>query len=206
MPQLLKYGQYKSDIFTKLAFPFVSGRNILDVGCGDCTDAEIFIKEFDLETYGVDMYANATRAPGLKFQLGSILELPFQNAEFDYVFMHDVLHHVDEVGQNPKKHRKALGEVKRVLKRNGTAIVIEGNRYNPLFYPHVVKFLGHDHWRQGYFERKVREVFPEAIFKNFEAHLYPWALRFWKAYEQAMEMFCPRQILAYNVAVMTTGG
>ena len=43
---LSKYGQYKHDFFNKLAFTFNSGKNLLDVGCGDGIDMDIFVDIF----------------------------------------------------------------------------------------------------------------------------------------------------------------
>lgn len=202
--KLIKYGQYKADIFSKLNFSFEKGKKILDVGCGDGTDAEIFLEEYKLDTYGVDVYAhgNISKQTKLKFQMASILDLPFQSGEFDYVFAHDVLHHVDEKNQSQNIHLKALLELKRVVKKKGIIILVEGNRYNPLFYPHMVKMLGHDHWTQKYFEETIRSVYEEVEFKYFEAHSYPWAISFWKIYEYFMEHMAPSQFLAYNVALI----
>ena len=51
-----KYGQYKNDVFNKIGIDFKKGRKLLDVGYGDGSDAESFIKEFGLDTYGIDIY------------------------------------------------------------------------------------------------------------------------------------------------------
>jgi len=202
---LEKYGQYKGDIFTKLNFNFKKGKKILDVGCGDGSDARIFINEFGLDTYGIDVYRHESvnKIKGLKFQDGGIFNIPFPDNSFDYVFILDILHHIDEKNQNYDKHITGLGELKRVTKRKGYIIIIEGNRYNPLFYPHMVKMLGHNHFKQSYFKRIVKEVFPRATFKFFEAHLYPQRfIKFWKLYEVVMERFMPNNFLAYNIAVI----
>ena len=53
---LSKHGQYKNDIFNKLDFDFEPGKKILDVGCGDGSDARIFLDEFNLNVYGIDIY------------------------------------------------------------------------------------------------------------------------------------------------------
>ena len=41
--RISQYGQYKDDFFNKLDFNFEKGKKILDVGCGDGSDAKIFI-------------------------------------------------------------------------------------------------------------------------------------------------------------------
>ncbi len=64
---------------------------------------------------------------------------------------------------------------------------------NPLFYPHMVVMRGHRHFSRSYFLGIVSEVFQDVQFKKFEAHLYPKiGLKFWKAYEKAMERYAPQ--------------
>jgi len=199
-----QFGQFTGDTFKKLDFPFVAGKNILDLGCGPGLDSLIFKNTFELDTYALDLYEHENiKDLKVKFMLGSIYQLPYENGFFDYVFMHDILHHIDEMGQRYSKHTEALRELKRVVKREGFVIIVEGNRYNPLFYPHMVKMLGHQHFSQKYFRKIVKEVFPSAKFQVFESHLYPkkW-LWFWKFYETTMERYCPKPFLAYNVAII----
>lgn len=202
---LSKYGQYKEDIFSKLKFDFIPGKKILDIGCGDGSDANIFIKEYKLNTYGIDIYKheNVKKVPQLKFKKAGIYNIPFNDSTFDYVFLHDVLHHIDETKQSYKKHVQALNEIKRVCKKGGCIIIVEGNRFNPLFYPHMVIMLGHNHFKQSYFKKIINKVFPQPTFKYFEAHLYPPRfLKIWKIYEKIMEVVIPKQFLAYNVSVI----
>ena len=90
---------------------------ILDVGCGGGNIAKA-VKKYrpDLEVYGVDVSKNAIQTAsknpqGVQFKLGSSDKLPYKNNSFDIVCMFDVLEHVDE--------NIALGEVKRILKKDG---------------------------------------------------------------------------------------
>jgi len=203
---LERHKQYKEDLFSKLNFPFVRGRRLLDIGCGDGTDAFIFKEDYGLEVYGLDVYEHPEIAGVLGnnfiFEENGVFNLPYKDSEFDYVFLHDVLHHIDEGRQRREKHVEGLKALLRVVKPGGYIIIVEGNRYNPLFYPHMVKKLGHEHFRQSYFKKIIVEVFPQAEFKFFEAHLYPKkTLWFWKIYEYLMEKFSPKQFLAYNVAI-----
>jgi len=199
------YGQYHRDLFRKLGFDFVPGKKILDIGCGDGSDARIFIEALKLNVFGIDIYKheNIDKIEGLSFQQAGIYNIPFESDIFDYVFLHDVLHHIDEEHQSQDRHRTALLEIERVTRSGGIIIVVEGNRYNPLFYPHMVKMLGHDHWKQSYFIKVIRQTFQNVEFKYFEAHAYPWALTFWKFYEYCMEKYVPKRFLAYNVAIIT---
>ena len=199
-----KYGQYKNDIFNKLDFKFEPNKKILDVGCGNGIDMEIFSKEFGLKVYGIDIYTDDSikNIEKAEFKQAGIYKIPFEDNSFDYIFLHNVLHHIDEKNQSYEKHIEGLKELKRVANKDGSIIIIEGNRYNPLFYPHMVKMAGHNHWPQSYFKKVLKKVFNDIEFKFFEAHSYPWPLWFWKKYEYFMEKFSPIQLLAYNVAII----
>lgn len=201
----IQLSQYKADIFKKIKVDFKKGKTLLDVGCGDGTDAEIFIENFGLKVTGTDVYLdkNIANIKKLKFKKGSILSLPFPSQSFDYIFLHDVLHHVDEKTQNIEKHIKALKELRRVCQKKGVICIVEGNRYNPLFYPHMVRLKKHEHFSQDYFYRLVKSVFPNARISHFEAHLYPQSfLLVFKVYEWIMEHIIPRHFSAYNMAVI----
>jgi ubiquinone/menaquinone biosynthesis C-methylase UbiE len=203
MKQPRDYSQYKNDFFTKLDFDFQEGRSLLDVGCGDCTDLEIFIDKYGLKACGIDVYKHEKVTDlQVEFALGSALDLPFGDGSFDYVFSHDMLHHVEDGRADRAKHIRCLSEMKRVTADGGYTIVVEANKYNPLFYPHMVLMRGHRHFSRSYFMTILGEVFDEVRFKTFEAHLYPeTGLRLWKGYERAMERWAPPMLLAYNAAV-----
>lgn len=165
MQKLTRYSQYKNDIYNKLDFDFEKNKTILDVGCGDGTDINIFKNHFGLECFGIDIYKHENIEKfNFNFKQGTITKIPFESNFFDYVFLHDVLHHVDEKNQSEEIHLKSLFELKRVIKANGYILIVEANRYNPLFYPHMVKILGHDHWSQLYFINTIRKFFPNAEF------------------------------------------
>ena len=209
MKRITGYTQYKNDFFNKLHVPFQAGKKILDVGCGEGTDALVFIKEYGLEWYGTDVYRhdNMAKFPR-RFTLGSIVKLPYADKTFDYIFIHDVLHHVDEKKQRRELHRRGLTELRRVCKDGGTIIIVEGNRFNPLFYPHMVLMRGHEHFRQSYFRDLISEVFAHDVitFRFFEAHLYPKLfVSVFKIYEWIMEHIMPRAFIAYNAAIIKRG-
>ncbi len=212
MKSLNDYNQYKKDIFTKLDFNFERGKKLLDVGCGDCVDAEIFKEVYGLDVYGTDIYEheNVGNILNDKFELNEqgVFDMKYERESFDYVFMHDVLHHVDEESQSYDKHIVALKNCFSLVKPDGYLIIVEGNRFNPLFYPHMVKMLGHEHFSQRYFKKLINDAFKsssnpteeEIKFKFFEAHAYPYLTRFFKIYEFIMENFIPKTFLAYNIA------
>jgi SAM-dependent methyltransferase len=104
--------------------------------------------------------------------------------------------------ENPER---ALAEYRRVLKPGGVALIVEGNRYNPIFYVHTTRMLGHEHLGQSHFRELVAAVFPEARFGVFEAHYVPFAERAIR-FQQAVEETLVRipgfgRLASYNFAV-----
>ncbi len=198
--------QYRDDIFNKLGFDFAGGGKILDVGCGGGFDAEIFINEYGLATSGIDIFEHERikNIKGLEFKKAGISEIPFGENQFDFVFAHDVLHHIDEEHQSYEKHRHALEGLKRVCKTGGSVVIVEANRYNPLLYPYMTLLRGHQHFKQNYFKKLVRAIFPQAKFKCFECHNYPKRfVKLFKIYEKIMEgLPFLRPFLSYNAAII----
>lgn len=203
----IKGNQYKNDIFRKLNFNFNAGMKLLDVGCGDGSDAEIFVNNYGVEVFGIDVNEiDILKFNNFKYAKESIYMLPYFDSSFDYVFLHDVLHHIDEPLQRKSFHENGLKEVRRVCKNDGKVIIIEANRYNPLFFPHMTLMNKHDHFTQKYFIKLIKNIFTEDFieFKFFEAHFYPKASTiFFRLYEYLMEnIWLLRQFLAYNVCII----
>ncbi len=95
----------------------IKGR-VLDVGCGGGSVAKAVKRERpDLEVFGCDLSESAlkiarTNSDGVDFRLATAERLPFGDGELDFVWIFDVLEHVDD----PKS---VLREVVRVLKPAG---------------------------------------------------------------------------------------
>ena len=117
---------------------------------------------------------------------------------FDGVLLKDVLHHVG-------KPEKVLKEIDRVAVGGSIIILIEANRYNPLFYIHMTKILKHEHLTRKQFKKLIGERFANAAFYHFESHYYPNELvqGFLKLFQFFMEK-TPflNNLLSYNVAVI----
>lgn len=94
------------------------GVRVLDVGCGGGSVAKAVKHERpDLQVSGCDLSQSALdvalAAPGgVEFQLATAERLPFADGEFDFVWIFDVLEHVDDP-------ERVLREVARVLKPGG---------------------------------------------------------------------------------------
>jgi len=95
----------------------VRGR-VLDIGCGAGSVAKAVKRERpDLEVFGCDASRSAIAAAGaspagVDFQLAAAEGLPFADGELDFVWIFDVLEHVEDPEQ-------VLHEVARVLKPGG---------------------------------------------------------------------------------------
>jgi SAM-dependent methyltransferase len=96
---------------------------VLDVGCGAGSVAKAVKRERpDLAVYGCDLSRSAlsiaSASPdGVDFRLATGERLPFADGEFDFVWMVDVLEHVE----NPEP---VLKEVARVLRPDGGLHVV----------------------------------------------------------------------------------
>lgn len=195
---------FKKDFYQRIGgLQCFKNKKVLDVGCGDGEDA-LYISKFAKSVVGLDIQPHKTweklKNRNLRFELGVGEKLPFKNNSFDGVFVKDVLHHVDRLD-------KTLREVRRVVAPGGVVVIIEGNRYNPLFYIHMTKIGGHEHLPQEKFKKVILKYFPNPQFIHFEAHFIPSVsvsfLRFIISIEKIMDKIkILRPILSYNCAIV----
>ncbi len=109
----------------------VSGKRILDAGCARGR----FIKRLlplGAKMYGVDLtdsFLNAASAniPQAVFTRGSLSALPFRSESFDAVYAIEVIEHLPDT-------ELAIREMSRILKPNGTLLVIDKSLIG--FYPY----------------------------------------------------------------------
>jgi SAM-dependent methyltransferase len=191
--------RYRMRCLDKPGFTFREGDSVLDCGCGDGEVARLLRARCrNVVAIDVEAFKSWRDQPGLTFRVANAEDLPFEDASFDVVHSKDSLHHMD----SPEL---ALAEYRRVLKTGGSALIVEANRYNPLFYPHMTVALGHQHFSRRRFRALVSAVFPAARFGGFEAHYVPGLRRglvVQHAVEEALERFPPfRPFLSYNFAV-----
>jgi malonyl-CoA O-methyltransferase len=101
----------------------LSGRRVLDVGCGKGRFARVFQEqEPAAEIWGLDISEEMLRhvPAGIQTRAGSMTELPFDDAFFDGAYATESLEHAVEIG-------KAVSEICRVVKPGGRIVVIDKN-------------------------------------------------------------------------------
>ncbi len=113
-------------MLTARGFDRVDAPRILIAGCGAGHEA-IAIQEtlhadvdaVDIEDFVDPHYASQTK---VRFDVASVCELPFSDQQFDAIFFHHVIEHVEEP-------QKSLQELSRVLKPGGWLFVGTPNRH-----------------------------------------------------------------------------
>ncbi len=115
-----------------------SGGKLLNIGCAHGSDFLPFDNE-RFEFYGLDISGKLlekAKEYSTKFGLaprlvvGDMRNLPFRQKSMDYVICIASLHHLLE-----KKERiKALGEIRRVLKTDGEALITVWNKRQKRFF------------------------------------------------------------------------
>jgi SAM-dependent methyltransferase len=185
----------------KLGHAFRGDEALLDAGCGDGGVARLLrARVRDVTAFDVEPSAAWSEAPGLRFLVADAEAVPFEDGSFDVVHSKDSLHHMHDPA-------RALAEYHRVLRPGGVALIVEANRYNPVFYLHMTLALRHQHFTRKRFRSLVREAFTAVRFGAFEAHYAPPLNplpRLQHAVEETLERLPPlRPLLAYNFAVAT---
>ena len=127
----------------------LKGKKILDIGCGKGKFCQLFAQSGDKPT-GIDISEELLRsakklAPTITYLVGSATNIPAKDGEFDVAICVEVLEHVPNL-------EKAIAEMARVLKKDGTLIIIDKNLYglHPVWpYPAVIEKIwkeSHNQW------------------------------------------------------------
>jgi len=193
-------GHYHARIWEGIGGALDGRHRILEIGCGPGDDARRLAARGH-EVVGVDVEASSgwdVPSPGVTFIECSAEQLPFPDASFDAVLERDALHHIGEPG-------RALREMRRVLRPDGVAVIVECNRYNPLFYVHMTRLHGHDHFSVPYLRGLLEATFDRVDIRMLETRAYPYvgdaAMPAVRGWERAVERVPGvRRLAAYTIA------
>jgi ubiquinone/menaquinone biosynthesis C-methylase UbiE len=193
--------EYKERVIRKTS-GYYTGETMLDSGCGDGEDAFMRLKFFKKIT-ATDIESNPRweefKNENLVFMKCDSEKLPFDDKSFDTVMEKDMLHHAS----NPEN---ALKEMARVAKKR--VIVVEANRYNPLFYVNLTLRGNHQHFNQKRFKSIMDSTGLPYEIKHFSARVSwintPGMIKFFDSTWNFLESFPPyRPIIEYNLGIIT---
>lgn len=108
--------------------------DILVAGCGRGHEALYIRKELDANVHGVDVAQHwappetwGADIPNFDLQVSSVLNLPFADDSFDYIFYHHVIEHVEAP-------LDSILELRRVLRAGGLIYIGTPNRHRAVGY------------------------------------------------------------------------
>ncbi len=124
----------------------LSVQHALDAGCGGGRYSYALksigfgkVTGIDFSQINIDTASQRRKNfSAIDFQVGNVLDLPFESASFDFVFSNGVLHHTESIS-------KGLKEIRRVLKMSGKA------------WLYVIEKPGGLHWDMVEILRNVME-------------------------------------------------
>jgi len=129
------------------------GRSILDIGCGPRGSLEW--ANCAKERVGLDPLADRYRTLGtarhrMQYVCVPSEKIPFPDEHFDFVTCFNALDHVEDIS-------RTLSEVNRIIKKNGTFLLITEINHAPTFTePHSISEELLDRLSEGYVLSTVR--------------------------------------------------
>lgn len=106
---------------------YVAGKDVLDAACGEGYGAALLSRHarnvtgLDLDKPTIAAARAKYQAPGLRFETGSVADMPFADASFDCAVSFETLEHLAE-------QQATLSELRRVLRPDGILIISTPNR------------------------------------------------------------------------------
>jgi ubiquinone/menaquinone biosynthesis C-methylase UbiE len=101
----------------------------LDCGCGTGRHVKRFTEEgfvvdgIDVSSGMIEAARSNNRDTSAIFYVGSADTTPFPDETYDFVYLINVLHHITGIG----RQKKALHEIRRILKKGGLLFISEVN-------------------------------------------------------------------------------
>ena len=142
---------------------------VLDLGCGTGISTHQMVKR-GVEIIGCDidaqMLSNAKKDKSITYVRGSAEKLPFSKSTFDAITMFTSFHWFTS--------KKALTEIRRVLKPQGVVFIVQPAHKSPFTGDHVViisKALGKK-VKSKYSKKRFEEVLTQNNFRIVEAKTY----------------------------------
>lgn len=157
----------------------ITGKRVIDIGCGDGTYTMELYSHQPKYLLGVDAAASAVecaieksnRIENLEFAVGDIYNLKDINGRFDIAIVRGVLHHLDDV----------VSAINSISKIADQIIIVEPNGYNP-----VLKII--EKTSKYHIEHDEKSYFPHLLDKWFEREGGKVAR---SKYCGLVPMFCP---------------
>ncbi|MFN7914460.1 MAG: methyltransferase domain-containing protein [Vicinamibacterales bacterium] len=123
----------KTDMMRDVLDARGAGKRGLDVGCGQGAYVGR-MRELGYDVEGIDMSSGQVRFAARRLgedvvRVGSVLDIPAADQTFDFLYIINVLHHLNSV----EEQRRAFAELFRVLKPGGLLFIHEINTRNVLF-------------------------------------------------------------------------
>lgn len=171
----IAFSGFKSDFFVKVKCDYLlrltaremgpnSGLNMLDLGCGVGNYHPSLVGQYK-SLSGIDVsersVAYARRHnPAVRYDTYPGGRLPYEDASFDVAFTSCVMHHVPV-----PQWEEFVGEMRRVIRPGGMAVVFEHNPWNPVTR-RIVSTCPIDADAVLLRPSKTRDLFEKAGFQN----------------------------------------
>ncbi len=116
----------------EFALPYVTGKTVLSVACGNGYGEAMFAEAGAAHVYGYDVSQEAVdfaranyQADNLEFAVGDATKLPLADGSVDVVVSFETIEHIED-------DRAYLRELRRILKPDGIALISTPNRAKSL--------------------------------------------------------------------------
>lgn len=168
------------DTLLKLMGEDITGKRVLDLGCGSGRFGIKLAINTNAEVIGADISKTSvnianTRAKNLGVKNFLAIESNFLNPSdlenFDFIFCINMLHHTDQ-------QIKIASNIYKLLKPGGSWIILENNPINPLFIPFFI-VIGQlkSHLTVQYLKSNIfslNKLIRKSNYKNIEIIKYGW--------------------------------